>query len=236
MIQAPLLKMYNKKMERSTSPSINNESRFYNAVFINATREAELTAERSPTAILEDEEGMPVPEYRITANVLTITTQSWSNQQDIPDELNLNLPTKIVDRMFCDSNMIESLIKKYVLKKRGDLHEQLMSISDVELECAIVKKYFDQCDTDDKTKILKLIPPNAQGDMFCQEVFHTNVSDIHRQFGILNMSKASAKEASPSHQWKTALRHATTPSPRTPDDAADAQDNATRDDIQPGKI
>jgi hypothetical protein len=236
MIQAPLLKMYNKEMERSTSPSMNNESRFYNAVFINATRQADLTAERSPTAILKDEDGMPVPEYRITANVLTVTTQSWSNQQDIPEELNLNLPTKIVDRMLCDSSMIESLIKKYVLKKRGDLHEQLMSISDVELECAIVRKYFEQCDTEDKTKILKLIPPNAQGDMLCLEAFHTTVSDMHHQFGILNMSKASAKDASPSHQWKTALRHATTPSPKTPDDAGDEQDHAARDDMKPGKI
>ena len=190
----PALSTTYQKAIRKTARK-GEEGTLYLDGFLNGTRKAGLAMEgRRPAAILTR------PEYRITHNVLTVTSQSWSNEGAVPGRLSLNLPTKNINGISCNSNVIESLVKKYVNRTAPpSAHADLLAISNVPLEVDIVRQYINQCTPERARKIAELISTDKLGNEFANRLFECNATELRGRYELEDLaSSASMQRPIPS--------------------------------------
>ena len=190
----PALSTTYQKAIRKTARK-GEEGTLYLDGFLNGTRKAGLAMEgRRPAAILTR------PEYRITHNVVTVTSQSWSNEGAVPGRLSLNLPTKNINGISCNSNVIESLVKKYVNRTAPpSAHADLLAISNVPLEVDIVRQYINQCTPERARKIAELISTDKLGNEFANRLFECNATELRGRYELEDLaSSASMQRPIPS--------------------------------------
>lgn len=187
-----LLNTYQKAIRKISRKG--QEGTLYLDGFVNGTRAAGLTTEGRPAAILTR------PEYRITHNVLTVTSQSWSNEKAAPGRLNLDLPTKTINGISCNSNVIESLVKKYVSRTTpSSAHAELLAISNVPLEVDIVRQYIIQCSPEQAQKVVQLISTDKLGNAFANHLFGCDAKALRGRYGLEDLaSSASMQRQIPS--------------------------------------
>lgn len=166
------------------------EGTLYLDGFLNGTRKAGLAMEgRRPAAILTR------PEYRITHNVLTVTSQSWSNEGAVPGHLSLDLPTKNINGISCNSNVIESLVKKYVNRTAPPrAHADLLAISNVPLEVDIVRQYINQCTPEHARKIVQLISTDTLGNEFSNHLFGCNAAELRGRYELEDLASSASTQ------------------------------------------
>lgn len=165
------------------------EGSLYLDGFVNGARVAGLAIEKRPAAILSR------PEYRITRNILTVTSQSWSNEGTIPRRLSLDLPTKLIYGINCNSKVIESLVKKYVSETTPPTaHAELLAISNVNLEVGIVRQYIAQCAREEAQKIVQLISTDKLGNEFANRLFMCNATELRRRYGLEDLASSASTQ------------------------------------------
>lgn len=178
---------YQKAIRKTTRKG--EESTFYRDGFLNGTRKARLAMEGWPVAILTR------PEYRITHNVLTVTSQSWSNEEAVPERLSLDLPTKNINGISCNSNVIESLVKKYVNRTSPPAaHSALLAISNVSLEVDIVRQYINQCDLEHAQKVVQLISMDKLGNEFANRLFGCNAAELRTRYELEDLASSASTQ------------------------------------------
>ncbi|PJD93035.1 MAG: hypothetical protein CK423_08100 [Legionella sp.] len=166
------------------------EGTLYLDGFLNGTRKAGLAIEgRRPSAILTR------PEYRITHNVLTVTSQSWSNEVAVPERLILDLPIKSIHGISCNSNVIESLVKKYVNRTAPPgAHADLLAISNVPLEVDIVRQYINQCAPEHAQKVVQLISMDKLGNEFANLLFGCNAAELRARYELEDLASSASMQ------------------------------------------
>lgn len=165
------------------------EGTFYLDGFVNGARAVHLVENGKPAAILTR------PEYRITHNVLTVTSQSWSNEGAVPGRLILDLPTKSIHGISCNSNVIESLVKKYVNRTAPPgAHADLLAISNVPLEVDIVRQYINQCTPEHAQKVVQLISMDKLGNEFTKILFGCNAAELRARYELEDLASSASTQ------------------------------------------
>ena len=165
------------------------EGTFYLDGFLQGARAVHLVADRKPVAFLTR------PEYRITRNVLTVTSQSWSNEGVVPGRLSLDLPTKSIHGISCNSNVIESLVKKYVnITAPPRAHHDLLAISNVPLEVDIVRQYINQCAPEHAQKVVQPISMYKHANEFANLLFECNAAELRARYELEDLASSASTQ------------------------------------------
>lgn len=190
-----LAQTYAIELQKNDGDKKNRKSNFYLRVFVNALRTIRLAVDQHPPiprALLQDSEGLAAPEYRITYSLLTVTTQSWGNGP-APDYVDLPLPEIRVGDIHCTANVIQSLVRKHVIKKvPGEAHAQLLAISNVDFEFSLIREYYARCNPEEQHCIASLLPSTPLGKHFCRAVFSMELAELWLMHGIQDISQRSA--------------------------------------------
>jgi hypothetical protein len=183
---------YDSELRQHGSARKFKKSNFYLYVFINALRDINLAQSGeppAPIANLQTTDGSLVEEYRITFHILTVTNQSWANGP-VPDYAVALLPVLRVGDIQCNANLIQSIIRKYVIKKIPELaHQHLLAISNIDFEMQIIRTYYERCGSEAQTQLVKLIPNNKLGKLFCRQVFLQELHTMQDKHGIQDPSR-----------------------------------------------
>ena len=186
---------YAIELRKNDEDKKNRKSNFYLRVFVNALRTIGLAVDQHPPiprAILQDAEGVAASEYRITACLLTVTTQSWANGP-VPDYVDLPLPEIRVGDIHCTANVIQSVIRKHVMKKvPGEAHAQLLAISNIDFEVSLIREYYARCNPEEQHCIASLLPSTPLGKSFCRAVFSMELAALWTMHGIQDISQRSS--------------------------------------------
>lgn len=185
----PALSAKYQKAIQKTDRKNNKEGAFYLDSFVEGARAVGLVAKGKPAAFLTS------PEYRITRNVLTVTSQSWSNEGVVPGRLSLDLPTKSIHGISCNSNVIESLVKKYIdITDPPEAHKALLAISNVDLEVSIVRQYIEQCAPEHAQKVVQPISTYNHGNEFADLLFKCNAAKLRATYKLEDLASSASTQ------------------------------------------
>ena len=122
--------------------------------------------------------------YRITSNVLSMTQQTWKDAQS--KSIKPKLPELEINNIFCNENLIKSLVKNYSTDISN--RDALLSISNQVLEYQILRTYFQSCNTEQKKQIIEMIPEKGDApDNFIKQLLenpNASMSEVRLEYGI----------------------------------------------------
>ena len=113
----------------------------------------------------------------------------------VPGRLSLDLPTKNINGISCNSNVIESLVKKYVNRTAPPTaHDELLAISNVPLEVDIVRQYINQCAPEHAQKIVQLISMDKLGNEFANLLFGCNAAELRARYELEDLASSASTQ------------------------------------------